>query len=203
MVDMSHYEMDENLAKTATLVKYCHARGIAVEAEPGRIEGGEDGVADTVDLAGAMTTPEQVEAFVKTGIDFLAPAFGNVHGEYGAKGPQLEFDRYLPLYPPFCVGSSRRLTLRARLEQIRKEVAGRVRLVLHGTNSFPEDVMKRCIDHGVSKVNVNKLVLDDYLVHLKEMTPTASLTALMDEGVVQIQKLVEWQMDVCGSTGKA
>lgn len=93
MVDMSHYEMEENLEKTRVLVEYCHARGIATEAEPGRIEGGEDGIADTADLEGALTTEEQVEDFVATGIDFLAPAFGNIHGEYGKRGPVLEFDR--------------------------------------------------------------------------------------------------------------
>ncbi|KAH8882341.1 aldolase [Thozetella sp. PMI_491] len=182
MVDMSHYEMEENLAKTKALVAYCHERKITTEAEPGRIEGGEDGIADTADLEGALTTEEQVEDFVNTGIDFLAPAFGNVHGEYGKRGPQLEYDR---------------------LDMIRKKIGGRVRIVLHGTNDFPEDIMHKCIKGGVSKVNVNKLVLDDYLVHLQKKAPTASLTTLMEEGVAEIRKLVEWQMDVTGSTGKA
>ncbi|KAF5652806.1 tagatose 1,6-diphosphate aldolase [Fusarium sp. NRRL 25303] len=182
MVDMSHYEMEENLAKTKELVEYCHARGIATEAEPGRIEGGEDGIADTADLEGALTTSEQVEDFIATGIDFLAPAFGNVHGEYGKRGPVLEFDR---------------------LEMIRSRVNGRVRVVLHGTNDFPEDIMKACIKGGVSKVNVNKLVLDDYLVHIKEQASKLNLTTLMEEGVEKAQKLTEWQMDVCGSSGKA
>lgn len=95
MVDMSHHEKAENLAKTKELVAYCHERGISTEAEPGRIEGGEDGIADTADLEGVMTTPEEVEEFVDTGVDFLAPAFGNVHGEYGSRGPQLDFDRYV------------------------------------------------------------------------------------------------------------
>lgn len=93
MIDMSHYDMAENIARTAALVAYCNARKICTEAEPGRIEGGEDGVADTVDLEGNLTTEEQVDDFVETGIDFLAPAFGNVHGEYGKRGPVLEFDR--------------------------------------------------------------------------------------------------------------
>jgi len=44
MVDMSHYEKDENLQLTKELTEYCHARGIITEAEPGRINGGEDGV---------------------------------------------------------------------------------------------------------------------------------------------------------------
>ncbi|PTD02257.1 putative fructose-bisphosphate aldolase [Fusarium culmorum] len=182
MVDMSHYEMDENLAKTKELVSYCHARGIATEAEPGRIEGGEDGIADTADLEGALTTEEQVEDFIATGIDFLAPAFGNVHGEYGKRGPVLEFDR---------------------LEKIRAKVNGRVRVVLHGTNDFPESIMQACIKGGVSKINVNKLVLDDYLIHVKEQASKLNLTTLMEEGVEKAQRLTEWQMDVCGSTGKA
>ncbi|KAI5917293.1 ketose-bisphosphate aldolase [Camillea tinctor] len=182
MVDMSHHEMAENLARTRELVAYCNARRITTEAEPGRIEGGEDGIADTADLEGALTTEDQVDDFLATGIDFLAPAFGNVHGEYGARGAVLEYER---------------------LEAVRRRADGRVRVVLHGTNDFPEDVMKKCIAGGVSKVNVNKLVLDDYLAHLKAKAPTASLTTLMEEGVKEIQKLVEWQMDVCGSTGKA
>ncbi|KAJ3580491.1 hypothetical protein NPX13_g90 [Xylaria arbuscula] len=182
MVDMSHYEMEENLAKTKQLVAYCHERKITTEAEPGRIEGGEDGIADTADLESVLTTLEQAEDFVATGIDFLAPAFGNVHGEYGPRGPQLEYDR---------------------LANIREKTKGRVGLVVHGTNSFPEDVMQRCIKEGVSKVNVNKLILDDYLVHLEKKAPTMSLTNSMEQGVKEIQRLMEWQMDVCGSTGKA
>lgn len=93
MVDMSHYDKAENLEKTAKLVKYCHERGIATEAEPGRIEGGEDGVMDTGDLEGSMTTAEEVEDFVNTGVDCLAPAIGNIHGEYGPAGPHLDFER--------------------------------------------------------------------------------------------------------------
>lgn len=98
---MSHHEKKENLAKTKELVAYCHARGIATEAEPGRIEGGEDGIADTADLAGLLTTPEQAGEFMDTGVDFLAPAFGNIHGAYGPRGPQLDFHRYVRLNMPF------------------------------------------------------------------------------------------------------
>lgn len=94
MVDMSHYEKATNLKKTRELVEYCNQHQIATEAEPGRIEGGEDGVMDTAGLEACMTTSEEIEEFVGTGVDALAPAFGNVHGEYGPQGPQLDFDRY-------------------------------------------------------------------------------------------------------------
>jgi fructose-bisphosphate aldolase class II len=38
-VDMSHYDEAENLAKMKVLTKECHDKGIAVEAESGRING--------------------------------------------------------------------------------------------------------------------------------------------------------------------
>lgn len=182
MVDMSHYEMDENLRKTRELVAFCNEHKITTEAEPGRIEGGEDGIADTADLEGALTTADQVEDFIATGIDFLAPAFGNVHGDYGPKGPELQYDR---------------------LAMVREKVAGRVRIVVHGTNDWEDDVLKKCVAAGCVKVNVNKLVLLDYTNHLKANAATKSLTTLMEEGTDKIQKMTESCMDVCGSSGKA
>lgn len=95
MVDMSHYDKEENLQRTAALVRYCRERGIATEAEPGRIEGAEDGVVDTAGLEACLTTPDEVEEFISTGVDTLAPAFRNIHGEYGPEGPQLDFERYV------------------------------------------------------------------------------------------------------------
>ena len=54
MVDMSHYEHEENLRKTHELADLCHEHGITVEAESGRINGGEDGIADTGELEGTV-----------------------------------------------------------------------------------------------------------------------------------------------------
>ena len=99
MIDMSHHDKEDNLRLTAGLVKEAHAKGIAVEAEPGRIEGGEDGLVDTVDLEGLLTDEATALEFEKTGIQFLAPAFGNLHGVYGKKGPQLDFDRWVRPFP--------------------------------------------------------------------------------------------------------
>ncbi|KAK7550865.1 tagatose 1,6-diphosphate aldolase [Phyllosticta citricarpa] len=182
MVDMSHYEEAENLARTTELVEYCHAREIATEAEPGRIEGGEDGIMDTEGLEGSKTTPEQATAFMNTGVDILAPAIGNVHGEYGAEGPQLDF---------------------ARLGDLTKTTDGRVRIALHGTNSFAPELMKQCIAAGVSKINVNKLVLDDYLDHFAANAGKIPLTTLMEQGVEQVIGLTAKWMEWCGSAGKA
>ncbi|KAL1975442.1 hypothetical protein VTN31DRAFT_3834 [Thermomyces dupontii] len=182
MVDMSHYDKEENLAKTRELTAYCHERGIATEAEPGRIEGGEDGVADTVDLEGLLTTPEESREFVDCGIDWLAPAFGNVHGSYGPRGIQLEYDR---------------------LQRINEAVGKEVRLVLHGADPFTKEIFQKCIANGVSKVNINKVMNDEYTRVQKELSGKAPLTTVLEEATNAMQRAVERCMDMLGSTGKA
>jgi fructose-bisphosphate aldolase class II len=93
MVDMSKHEREENLRRTKELAEYCHERGIAVEAEPGRIEGGEDGIVDTGALEAIKTSIDDVEEFLAAGVDILAPAIGNVHGGYPSNGAQLDMSR--------------------------------------------------------------------------------------------------------------
>jgi fructose/tagatose bisphosphate aldolase len=63
-------------------------------------------------------------------------------------------------FPPRTIPD---LTLN-RLEAVVKQVGGRVRVVAHGTNGWPDAVTQKCVRAGVSKINVNKLVLDDYLI---------------------------------------
>ncbi|KAG9963368.1 aldolase, partial [Aureobasidium melanogenum] len=183
MVDMSHYEKEENLAKTTELVKLCHSKGIATEAEPGRIEGGEDGVKDTAELEGMMTTAEEVDDFIATGIDFLAPAFGNVHGDYhGVENIHLDYER---------------------LESIQKKVDGRVQIVLHGTNEFIPEILNKCIERGVTRVNVNKMVLSDYFAYTAEKTGKVPLTEQLETGTDLIKKQCEYWIDNMGCAGKA
>lgn len=95
------------------------------------------------------------------------------------------------------------LMISCRLEAIRKQAAGRVRIVLHGTNGFADAITQRCIAAGVSKINVNKLVLDDYNVHLKGNASKLPQTQLIDEGIQTVIRLQANQMDVSGSTGRA
>jgi fructose-bisphosphate aldolase class II len=181
MCDMSHYEKEENLRLTQELVGYCHERGIAAEAEPGRIEGGEDGVAETVDLEGVLTTPDEAEEFVNTGIDMLAPAFGNVHGEYGPRGIQLEYER---------------------LQAINERVGERVRLVLHGADPFDEEIFRKCMAAGVTKININKGMNKHYERVQNEMKGKP-LTSVIEAGTDAMQKAIEEYCHMLGSAGKA
>ena len=184
MVDMSHYEKAENLRLTKELTIYCHERGIATEAEPGRIEGGEDGVKDTAELEGIMTTPEEALLFLETGIDFLAPAFGNVHGEYGSKGPRawLQFHR---------------------LKSIQEAVKGKSALVLHGSGGFTQSIYQDCIKAGVSKINVNIQLIEPWREMMVARKSFVPLTKLIEDSIDIFQKQVSDLMDMVGSTGKA
>lgn len=76
-------------------------------------------------------------------------------------------------------------------------------MVLHGTNGFPKLIMSDCVKHGMTRCNVNELVLSECSAYVAENTGKVPLTELMEEGTKLIQELVEWQMDVVGSTGKA
>ena len=181
MCDMSHYEKDENLQLTRELNEYCHARGIATEAEPGRIDGGEDGVASLEDLEAVLTTPDVAEEFVATGIELLAPAFGNVHGEYGPRGVQLDFER---------------------LEKINAKVGDRVRISLHGVDKFTQEIFDKCIKGGVCKANLNRDVNDEYAKVLEGLSG-APITKRMEAGTLAMQKALENYIRVLHSEGKA
>ncbi|CAG7565241.1 unnamed protein product [Fusarium equiseti] len=136
MVDMSHHEHRENLSWTKDVAKWCHDNDKAVEAECGRINGGEDGIADTGDLEALLTTPEEVEDFLKADIDILASSVGNIHGDYGPKGPEIDLDR---------------------LSAISKQIKGRAQLALHGTNDFTPEIMQDCIAAGAVKLNCQQV----------------------------------------------
>ncbi|KAK5110178.1 hypothetical protein LTR62_006174 [Meristemomyces frigidus] len=187
MVDMSHYEKEENLSLTKELTEYCHARGIITEAEPGRINGGEDGVKDTAELEGILTTPAQADEFIATGIDWLAPAFGNVHGKYQPGGPQLQYDR---------------------LQSIRDSTKGRVELVLHGAGAewFGTDngeLLRKNIAHGIAKCNINDIINDPYKEFWAMNAATMGLTGLIEGGTGIMQRETERCMEWMGSSGKA
>lgn len=63
--------------------------------------------------------------------------------------------------------------------------------------------MKRCIEAGVSKINVNKLVLDDYYAHLRSQVSSVPHTTLIEQGIDKVvEQTIEW-MKICGSMGRA
>ncbi len=132
MFDGSHYDYEENVAKTKEVVDYAHSKGVVVEAELGKLAGVEDDVNVSAEHA-TYTDPEQAVDFVKrTGVDSLAIAIGTSHGAYKFKGePKLDFDR---------------------LEQITAnlESAGfkNYPIVLHGASAVDENAVAICNKYG-------------------------------------------------------
>jgi tagatose 1,6-diphosphate aldolase GatY/KbaY len=117
-----------------------------VEAELGHIEGGEDVAAAA--SAGAFTDPDIAAAFVAaTGADCLAVSIGNVHGRYAAP-PDLDWDR---------------------LAAIQQRVD--IPLSLHGTSGLPDADVRRAIQLGIAKVNVNTELRARYLDELEHCLP--------------------------------
>lgn len=88
--------------------------------------------------------------------------------------------------------------------QIKRQLDKRARIALHGTNGFPPDLMRQCIRAGATKINVNRIVLDDYYAHLRaEAAGMKSHTALLEEGVSKVvDQTVGW-MEIVGSAGRA
>ncbi|CAK7202169.1 hypothetical protein SEUCBS139899_004889 [Sporothrix eucalyptigena] len=183
MCDMSHYEKEENLQLTRKLSNYCLARGIASEAEPGRIEGGEDGITSTLaeELECVLTMAEQALEFVATGTELLAPATGNAHGEYGPTGINLDYEH---------------------LDMVNHTVGDKMRLVLHGAGPFTLKIFTRCIKAGVTKININKGVNKHY-ARVQESMRGQPLTKVIEAVTNAMQNTVEEYMQWFGSAGEA
>ncbi|MBQ5485060.1 MAG: ketose-bisphosphate aldolase, partial [Lachnospiraceae bacterium] len=88
MFDGSHYDINENVAKTTELVKLAHDNNMSIEAEVGSIGGEEDGVIG----AGECADPEECKRVADLGVDMLAAGIGNIHGVYPENWAGLSFE---------------------------------------------------------------------------------------------------------------
>jgi fructose-bisphosphate aldolase class II len=64
-------------------------------------------------------------------------------------------------------------------------------------------MLQQIISKGVTKININKAVLGDYLSHLGTFASQKPLTRLTDDGIELVQKGVERYIDICLSAGRA
>lgn len=74
---------------------------------------------------------------------------------------------------------------------------------MHGTNEFTAEILRSCVERGMTRLNVNDLVLGSYNEYVRDNTGKLPLTELMEQGTQLIQDRLEWMMDVIGSSGKA
>lgn len=185
MYDGSHLPFDENLEKTKEIVKLAHEKGVSVEAEVGSIGGEEDGVIGSGELA----DPQECKLMAESGIDFLAAGIGNIHGKYPENWAGLSFDT---------------------LDAIKK-ATGNIPLVLHGGSGIPEDQIKKAVDLGVAKINVNtecQVVFAEatrkYIEEGKDLQGKGfDPRKLLNPGFEAIKATVLEKINVFGSANKA
>ncbi len=185
MFDGSHYAIEENIAKTKELVEAAHAKGISIEAEVGSIGGEEDGVVGM----GECADPAECKQIADLGVDFLAAGIGNIHGKYPENWKGLQFDVLASV----------------------QEKTGTLPLVLHGGTGIPDDMIKKAIDLGVAKINVNtecQLVFADatrkYIEAGKDLEGKGfDPRKLLKPGYEAIIDKVKEKMELFGSVGKA
>lgn len=181
MIDASHFPLEENIAKTKEVVDYARKRGnISVEAELGRVGGQEEHVvAETM-----YAVPEECVKMVKeTNIDCLAPALGSVHGPYHGE-PKLGFKEM-------------------------EEIAGLVKipLVLHGGSGIPDLQIRKAIECGTCKINVNTECQQAWTKIVREVV-AANATVydprkIIGPGKEGIKAVVKAKCEVFGCIGKA
>ena len=185
MFDGSHYPIEENVEKTKELVGICKEKGLSIEAEVGSIGGEEDGVIG----AGECADPNECKMVADLGVTMLAAGIGNIHGKYPKNWAGLSFE-----------------TLAAVQEK-----TGTMPLVLHGGTGIPEDMIKKAISLGVSKINVNtecQLAVQEatraYIEAGKELEGKGfDPRKLLAPGTEAIKATVKEKMEIFGSVGKA
>ena len=130
MYDCSMAGYESNIENVAEMVKICHAMGITVEGELGHV-GDNEGAGKLEKPSDFYTDPAIAEDYVRrTGIDSLAVAVGNAHGDYKFP-PRLDFDRI-------------------------EAIAGRTALplVLHGGSGLADSDFRTAIQRGICKINI-------------------------------------------------
>lgn len=185
MFDGSHYPIEENVEKTKELVAICNEKGLSLEAEVGSIGGEEDGVIG----AGECADPEECKKIADLGVTMLAAGIGNIHGKYPENWQGLSFET---------------------LDAVQK-LTGAMPLVLHGGTGIPADMIKKAIDLGVSKINVNtecQLAFADatrkYIEAGKDLQGKGfDPRKLLAPGFEAIKATVKEKMELFGSIGKA
>ena len=127
MIDGSSKPFAENIAETKKVVDYAHQFDVTVEGELGVLAGIEDEVKAEKHT---YTQPDEVQAFLAgTGVDSLAISIGTSHGAY-----------------KFKPGENPRIRLDI-LAEIEKRIPG-FAIVLHGSSSVPQDLVKIINEHG-------------------------------------------------------
>ena len=180
MIDASKYSLEENIKITKEVVDYASNRGITVEAEVGHIGGTEDEI--KADIAYAKLE-DCIDLVQNTGIDFLAPALGSVHGLYKGE-PCIDFER---------------------MKSINEKL--KMPLVLHGGTGLSNKIIKEAIANGICKININTELQIAWSGSVREFlsqdTNEYDPRKIIRSGEKAVKKAVKNKIKLFGSEHKA
>ena len=165
MLDASTLPFEENIAKVKTVVEKARKYGATVETELGLVGGSEDG---SCDHGIRCTDPDDAVVYAReTGIDALAVAIGNAHGNYPV-APTLAFDV---------------------LEKIHEKVD--IPLVLHGGSGITDKDFQRAISLGIRKVNIATASFNSLTAHVEKYMASTDKHNFFDLNEAMVQGTYE------------
>ena len=181
MYDCSTASYEENLDRVAEMVRVCHGMGVTVEGELGHV-GDNEGAGKLENPSDYFTDPAVAMDFVqKTGVDALAVAVGNAHGDYKFP-PKLDFSRITAI----------------------REATG-IPLVLHGGSGLSDDDFREAVRRGVCKINIftdlDKAGKAGIEKGLKN--GAASMMGLIPYEIEAMKEVVRNKIGLFGSDGRA
>lgn len=165
MLDASTLPFEENIARVKAVVEKARKYGATVEAELGLVGGSEDG---SCDHGIRCTDPDDAVVYVReTGIDALAVAIGNAHGNY-------------PVAPTLAFGV---------LEKIHEKVD--IPLVLHGGSGITDKDFQRAISLGIRKVNIATASFNSLTAHVEKYMESTDKHNFFDLNEAMVQGTYE------------
>ena len=181
MFDCSTKSYEDNAEAVAEMVKICHGMGVTVEGELGHV-GDNEGAGKLAKPSDYFTDPDMAVDYVKkTGIDALAIAVGNAHGDYKFQ-PKLDFERI----------------------SVISERTG-LPLVLHGGSGLSDDDFREAVKRGICKINIftdlDKAGKNGVARGLEE--GAASMCSLIPYEIEAMKAVVSEKIHLFGSVGKA
>lgn len=165
MLDASTLPFEENIARVKAVVEKARKYGATVEAELGLVGGSEDG---SCDHGIRCTDPDDAVVYAReTGIDALAVAIGNAHGNYPV-APTLAFDV---------------------LEKIHEKVD--IPLVLHGGSGITDKDFQKAISLGIRKVNIATASFNSLTAHVEKYMESTDKHNFFDLNDAMVQGTYE------------
>ena len=191
--DGSNLDFKDNIKMTKKVVDYVKKKNpkIIVEGELGYLRGSSELHSKIEIKEEDLTDPDQALEFIeKTGVDSLAVAIGNIHGIIKkSNSSSLEYKN-----PHLYL---------SRLKQIKEKVKNKVFLVLHGGSGTPESDIKKSIDLGIVKVNINteiRVAFSNTLRKvLKEKKNEIVPYKIMPDVIEAVEKVVTKKIKLFGS----